>query len=469
MSSTATSTIDICASALQQIDTFVQEAKQNLATQGGSDLLEDEEKRLKQKYGASYCSASEEFSRRQPEARQLTEASAYDARRDTTHPACEPNPFSTHEFPSFFSVHRVNADALDGVGQCFDSFTGQGPFKEMSSMVDTCQKFCNPNDQVITTIPILIGSPTFGLDFGMNTRILGQITNPQSSDGLKSFNSTKYSTCLKQRDAFLEIQHSLTAFVSSMLEFDAARLKYQSSILEAVEQATTTLQSQDTAEQIQQATGDHDKEDVMVNLYQYIIMSKIYAGSDDLKLKLRQTQEATSTLRQRLSGEMDDFNQFVTDCTSNFWPTPQLYDMCFLDGTPCLDYKASKHVTCGCVVNLASQVGINQTDNELTDICAEARQNASSYIGKVVESLDKSHHSDLISTQEADMKERYHSDYCSPFLTATESSGSGGGGLSWWEITLIVGGGMAALICVCLGCCRLNGGTKGVPLLGDCS
>ena len=185
-------------------------------------------------------------------------------------------------------------------------------------MVDTCQKFCNPNDQVVTTIPILIGSPISGLDFGMNTRILGQITNPQSSDGLKSFDSTKYNTRLKQRDAFLEIQHNLIVFVSSMLEFNAARLKYQSSVLETFEQATTTLQSQDTAKEIQQATGDHNKEDVMFKLYQHIIVSKSYVGSDELKLKLKQTQEATRTLRQRLSGEMNDFNQFVTDWTNNF-------------------------------------------------------------------------------------------------------------------------------------------------------
>merc|ERR1719201_1014015 len=134
--------------------------------------------------------------------------------------------------------------------------------------------------------------------------------------------------------------------------------------------------------------------------------------------KLDELKLSTVEFKQKLDAEMIKARRFVASCSAKFWPPPSgkaLMDICALTGDKCINVPESVHATCGCLVNLATDVGV-QSDSPFSDgrrlqgssaisidMCAAARKSASMYVQNVTARLASAGHKNLIDENVAAM------------------------------------------------------------------
>lgn len=345
-------------------------------------------------------------------------------------PPCAAHPFKDNGYPSFLTLAR---DGTVAAGTPFCDYGGSDRYKTMESMVDRCTEFC-PH----SSIPALIGSPTFGLNFDQSTGILSALMGTD----LNSFSKDDLETCLEQRNAFATIQELFSNVLKHIIEFNAAVISYRSAIMAAVKTVTPKLDSKAVQDDIQDATGPAETIKVIMQLYGRIINSPEMASErTELSKKLNETEQAIISFDTKLTSAMSSFESFVTNCSGRLFPPTNgqvMLDMCTIKGTKCVDKDMDdvEHVTCGCLVNLAVNVGVLPDARGATlhlkavakksapvklDVCSKARMDASSYLQGVSTKLKHRGSSDLIQHDIDRNQAQYGSQYCSPWTKSSSS------------------------------------------------
>jgi len=224
----------------------------------------------------------------------------------------------------------------------------------MESMVDRCTHFCP-----LHSIPILMGSTTFGVNFDYSAQIISALMGTD----LKYFSKAELDTCVTQRDAFSRIQESFSDVLTQFIKFNSAVLRYRSHIMVAVTNSTTQLDSSKTGDDIQHATGSREKINVITELYSRIIKSEVMVRERTiLSTMLTETEQAIVSFDSEFDSQMKLVTSFVTNCSDKRFPPINekvMLDMCTISGTYCIDKPTDgvEHVTCGCLVNLAVNLG----------------------------------------------------------------------------------------------------------------
>jgi hypothetical protein len=304
----------------------------------------------------------------------------------------------------------------------------------MESMVDRCAEFC-PH----SSIPTLIGSPTFGLNFNQSTGILSALM----CTDLKSFSKSDLETCLEQRHAFYTIKELFINILKQFHEFKAAVISYRSAIMAAVKTASTKLDSKVVQDDIQNQNKGAPTIKVIMELYGRIVNSpEMESERTELSKKLKETEQAVISFDTKLKSAMLSFESFVTDCSERLFPPTNgqvMLDMCTIKGTKCVDKDMSgvQHVTCGCLVNLATNVGVLPDAGGVSrhlkgvaktsapvalDVCSKARMDASPYLQAVSTKLKHRKNSDLIQHDIDRNQAQYGSQYCSPWTVPSHST-----------------------------------------------
>eukprot|EP00964_Phaeocystis_antarctica_P114486 scaffold78444_cov64-Phaeocystis_antarctica.AAC.2 len=423
-----TVSIDICASGKQQASPYVASC---FARMGTSTVIAERETELANEYGSFYCSAvgSRQLHELTVDPAELPAEPAPPAERRGLEETCQANPFVNEGYPSYLSLER-DTGGLAGVDYC--SFDQETRFKTTAQMITRCENFCPAN-----SIPALVGSATFGLSFKQAAETVAKLTNPNITNALKSFSRDEYTGCLDDRNAFHTIKAYGAAFIKQLYEFDAAVLVYRSATLDTIQRTTSELDSQATRYAIQSATGDAKKIQVIVDLYDRVIASNEAGAQQEMARKLEELKRATIEFKKNLSTELIKAQRFVTSCSTKFWPPPSgkaLLDICTITGTKCVNIDEAQHATCGCLVNLATDVGVQSITNATIDVgrrlqsttisidmCAEARRSASMYVQDVSARLVSAGHTNLINENVATMRAQYGPDYCSPFRLPSPS------------------------------------------------
>ena len=347
---------------------------------------------------------------------------------------CSQDPFYEHGYPSFMTVTPNGQPAP----MCKSSFSGQGSFTTIEEMTDGCSTFC-PTD----SLSVLMGSTTFGLDFNEAAEIYGRLMDQSSNgttNGLKGFDDTEYRTCLTNRDAFLTIQTLSAKFVGQELAFKRATLKFRTEIQQMIKHAMEDMNSKATVEEMQKV-DPNELAGYLISKYKTYLQTLSDWKQQDMIKKLESIKDSSHELVNGFKNAILQMESFVSGCTEKFWPRQDfiiLMDLCTKQGSPCFDHEGTTHVSCGCLVDLATSIGQAPTppptpttaptpaptyyrrelssetqDDSFIDICAEGRQLSSAYTESVRKYLaDQTPPSKLLDEYDAQLEKKYGDYYC---------------------------------------------------------
>ena len=335
---------------------------------------------------------------------------------------CQVNPFEFEGYPSYLTLERTTSPPSLNTEYC--NYKEENAYNTTAQMVARCERFCTS-----VSILALIGSSTFGLSFTQAAETVARLLDSSVANALFIFSRYEYEQCLANRNAFHAIKQYGALFVGQLDEFAAVVLLYRQSIQDTIDAAILALNSDAIRNAIQAATGAEETIQVIVRLYQDAISTSHVAAQQAMENKLTALSDAASELRTQLDTQVVNTESFVLQCTSKLWPPSDgrpMLDVCTQKGTKCFKVADAEHVLCGCLVNLAVEVGKEMAPSTILgrrlapesassiDVCAVARQSASAYVASVTAQLGDS----AIFAEHASV---YGSFYCG----AVDASASG--------------------------------------------
>eukprot|EP01047_Picozoa_sp_COSAG01_P041189 COSAG01_NODE_3520_length_5979_cov_3.900170_1_plen_822_part_00 len=459
----STAAFDVCAEASQRSSSYASTVLSNLQSRTQSNTLFRERRdQLVAQYSDFFCPSSwvdVNTGRRQLIVERATGPliQRTPRRRQQQQQGCAVDPFGDHGYHSFLKLEK-NLGARGQVEYC--NYGQEIDFASTASMVERCERFC-PAD----SIPVVIGSETFGLNFTSAAKVLGNLMGAGLEDGLQNFTTAQYKQCLSDRNAFHSIKTYGAAMIQKLYEFDAAVLNYRSATMTGIASVMEVIDSQATQDAIQAATGDAAKIRVIVGVYNQIMHSYQWTGAkNEMSQKLLGIKESVTQLKHQLDTEMSKAIRFSRTCTKRFFPPSTgkaMLDICTRTGTKCIDVAEAEHVSCGCLINLAVGVGRFHSVGDgggggislspprpSIDVCAEARSQSNAYRQSMQRHLTQAGHYDLVTNVVDELQRRYGNFFCSPFLPlppdplSSAPTGSGAKSYLAW-----VFGGLGSVVC----------------------